>query len=305
MSLDDIIAQEKAAKRAARNTPPPKAAKTKKPKQNAGPPRRNSRSDAPPKGQWRHDRFGVDEPSRSNRNGGNNNNRSPPHGRNGKSQNNSNNRGNQREGPLLSRAAREAQGKAGPITTAQLRANSKSNNYNKGHNRDHGRNRPKPAERNRSPERRPEPEPAPQETSVAIKGASGPATILVSNLDPEANTADLRECFGHFGELVEVSLLYDEHSRCSGNAEIKYGKKKEAQAAVDRMHNVVADNRTLIVQLKPDPVPSRSVPPPRQESRAAPAPSTSRNSSGPSRSSNRAHVPEKPYDRPTRRDSRR
>ncbi|KAI0236125.1 hypothetical protein L0F63_004335, partial [Massospora cicadina] len=281
----EIIAQNKRdARKQAKKLPQSKSEKFKPKPLNTGN-RSKPRSESAPKGQWRHDRFeAFTKPYKR----AIKDNRSSDPISEGKPYGPISSRLSQREGPLLSRAAREAKAKAAPITTAQLRANSKA--YSP----------PEPRARARVVERTPAPAPkpaAPRPTpSIAIKGSSGPATVLVSNLDPEANTADLREYFGQFGEVMEVSLLYDEHSRCSGNAEIKYGRKSDAQLAVDKMHNVVADDRVISVQLKPDPTPSaRALTASRQESRALPA--SSRGASGPVRSAPRVSVVTSPYAR--------
>lgn len=272
MSLDDIIAQNKAEKKNSKASKK-QVKKPNKPKErNVTIPRQKHHPGS--NGQWTHDRFGKpDSPNTVSKRG-----RAQFTSRlsqNKHTELNFNGRTN--SNGLLSRAAREANRKSGPITTAQLRS---TNDYTL----------PLPKKQVKTSERAPAapkaPAPKPAQ-SIVIKGSSGPATVLVSNLDPEANTSDLKAYFGQFGEVLQVSLLYDEHNRCSGNAEIKFGKKSEAQLAVQKMHNVVADDRVIIVQLKPDPTPrvtSSSIPP-RSESRV-PSSSERGTHSGVSRVSN-------------------
>ncbi|OMH81699.1 THO complex subunit 4C [Zancudomyces culisetae] len=88
--------------------------------------------------------------------------------------------------------------------------------------------------------------------NISIRGESGPTAIFVGNLDPEASTEDVRTCFRQFGALVSCQLLYDSGGKSTGNAELVYKNKSEAIEAIKQLNNIVADGRTLIVQLKGD-----------------------------------------------------
>ncbi|ORX97331.1 hypothetical protein K493DRAFT_336601 [Basidiobolus meristosporus CBS 931.73] len=85
---------------------------------------------------------------------------------------------------------------------------------------------------------------------ISIRGEAGPATILISNLDRGASAQDIQAIFSQFGEIRKCTLLYDQNSRPTGNAEIIYSLKASAQKAINKLNNVIADGRTLSIILK-------------------------------------------------------
>ncbi|KAK9718479.1 hypothetical protein K7432_005464 [Basidiobolus ranarum] len=85
---------------------------------------------------------------------------------------------------------------------------------------------------------------------ISIRGEAGPATILISNLDRGASAQDIQAIFSQFGEIRKCTLLYDQNTRPTGNAEIIYNLKASAHKAINKLNNVVADGRTLSIILK-------------------------------------------------------
>ncbi|KAJ2080457.1 hypothetical protein H4R24_003068 [Coemansia sp. RSA 988] len=88
-------------------------------------------------------------------------------------------------------------------------------------------------------------------TNISIKGEAGPATVFVSNLDPEASNEDVKTCFKQFGTVRECTLLYDSNGKASGHAQVTFTVKPAAEEAVAKLNNALADGRRLSVNLMP------------------------------------------------------
>ncbi|PWA02623.1 hypothetical protein BB558_001224 [Smittium angustum] len=90
------------------------------------------------------------------------------------------------------------------------------------------------------------------ELKINIKGEAGPAAVFVANLDPEASSEDVKTCFKQFGHIESCMLLYNSSGNPTGNAEVVFKLKASAVEAIQKLNNVVADGRVLIVQAKGD-----------------------------------------------------
>lgn len=81
-----------------------------------------------------------------------------------------------------------------------------------------------------SPEQRdPRPGTPPPSTLAALE----PATVLVSNLHPDASAEDLEAYYSHFGSVTDIQLLYFADGRYSRDARICFARCKDAQDAMD------------------------------------------------------------------------
>ncbi|KAL1924233.1 uncharacterized protein VTP21DRAFT_7268 [Calcarisporiella thermophila] len=86
----------------------------------------------------------------------------------------------------------------------------------------------------------------------SIKGeASGPATIVVSNLESGTSADDIRVVFSQFGRILSCSVVSTHGLRGSFNtAEIEYESRQSAMEAIKKYNNAIADNRVLKVELQ-------------------------------------------------------
>ncbi|KAL5483702.1 hypothetical protein EMCRGX_G020109 [Ephydatia muelleri] len=79
--------------------------------------------------------------------------------------------------------------------------------------------------------------------------ADDQATVRVTNLSEEAQEADLRELFGHFGMLKRIFLAKDKQTQQSkGFAFISYNSKTSAQKAIDTLNGHGYDHLILKVE---------------------------------------------------------
>ncbi|KAL0084256.1 hypothetical protein J3Q64DRAFT_1746733 [Phycomyces blakesleeanus] len=87
-------------------------------------------------------------------------------------------------------------------------------------------------------------------SGMSIRGESGPSIVLISNLDPEANTEDVRTACLQFGPVLRCEVLTDRMGRSFGEAEVEYSTKTAALDCIAQMDNEVADGRVLRVILR-------------------------------------------------------
>ncbi|KAL1919387.1 uncharacterized protein VTP21DRAFT_2080 [Calcarisporiella thermophila] len=85
-------------------------------------------------------------------------------------------------------------------------------------------------------------------TEYTIKGESGPAVVLVSNLDPMTSADDIKVAFSEFGEIHACCVSMDSNN-LSGIAEVEFARKASALACIQRYHRQIADDRVLKVEL--------------------------------------------------------
>ncbi|KAI7884587.1 hypothetical protein K492DRAFT_142759 [Lichtheimia hyalospora FSU 10163] len=85
---------------------------------------------------------------------------------------------------------------------------------------------------------------------INIRGESGPATVVISNLDPSANAEDIRMICAQFGQVAHCEVLVDRTGRSFGEAEIEFTQKSSALECISKLDNEVADGRILRATLR-------------------------------------------------------
>ncbi|KAI7900742.1 uncharacterized protein BX663DRAFT_516355 [Cokeromyces recurvatus] len=92
---------------------------------------------------------------------------------------------------------------------------------------------------------------------LSIKGESGPATVLITGLDPGANSEDVRISFEQFGNILHCEVLRDRAGRSFGEAEVEFSTKSAALDCIAMMDNQLADGKFLRIILR-EPKPPQS-----------------------------------------------
>ncbi|KAI9488613.1 hypothetical protein BDB00DRAFT_847588 [Zychaea mexicana] len=86
-----------------------------------------------------------------------------------------------------------------------------------------------------------------------IRGESGPAIVLISNLDPGANADDIRMICAQFGQVSHCEVAVDQTGRSFGEAEVEFVQKQSALDCINKLDNEVADGRIVRAILRSRP----------------------------------------------------
>ncbi|KXS17583.1 RNA-binding domain-containing protein [Gonapodya prolifera JEL478] len=99
-------------------------------------------------------------------------------------------------------------------------------------------------------------QPVPRKAVVQQHTQSAPAatdvgtTVVISNLHPEATEDDIRATFGALGTVLSCSVSVDPNDKTQGRCEIKFKERPAADEAVSTYNNMIADGKSLIVEIK-------------------------------------------------------
>lgn len=73
--------------------------------------------------------------------------------------------------------------------------------------------------------------------------------LFISNLDYGVSGEDIKELFAEVGDLKRYSIHYDRSGRSKGTAEVVFSRRKDAEAAVKRYHNIQLDGKPMKIEI--------------------------------------------------------
>ncbi|KAI9314138.1 hypothetical protein BX666DRAFT_1970712 [Dichotomocladium elegans] len=80
---------------------------------------------------------------------------------------------------------------------------------------------------------------------LSIRGEGSPARVLISNLDPGANTEDVKAACSAFGTVLHCEVLTDPSGQSYGEAEVDFSTKQAALECIEKLDNEIADGRVI------------------------------------------------------------